>query len=397
MCEERNVPDEELIVHSGILVGGFLAHLFLNALNTAYSTVLSLIKEELVLNYTLSGALMSSYFIGYTIGQIPWGLLADRVGSRRTITLSIIGIAIFTVLFGMATNIWQAIASRFVAGLLGAGVFVPGVKLISAWFSPRRRGTALGALSIGGSIGLVITSWAAPIMALSKGWRRPMIIYGALGLVSSVAIWRMIKDKKQKVVSVRARVNLVSVLRSRSFWILALIQFIRLGSNFAFISWLPILLKEEYGLSLISAGIAFSLFNLSGMFANPAGGLMSDRMGEKLVILVSFSVIALDVLLFTLVRVSPLVYLVAFVLGWFINFVRTPSFSILPKIYGIEAAGRISGIHNTFASLGALVLPLLLGFIRDVTYSYQTGWVILSALLFFGTFVTLFLEYNPYL
>jgi MFS family permease len=240
MFKERNGPDEELIVHSGVLVGGFLAHLFLNALNTAYSTVLSLIKEELVLSYTLSGALMSSYFIGYTIGQIPWGLLSDKVGSRRVITLSIVGIALFTVLFGMAADIWQAIVARFLAGLLGAGVFVPGVKLISAWFSPRRRGTALGALSVGGSIGLVITSWIAPIMALSQGWRSSMIIYGALGLASSAAIWKMIKDRDQADASDGARVDLISALRSRSFWILALTQFIRLGSNFAFIGFLII-------------------------------------------------------------------------------------------------------------------------------------------------------------
>jgi nitrate/nitrite transporter NarK len=131
------------------------------------------------------------------------------------------------------------------------------------------------------------------------------------------------------------------------------------------------------------------------MVANPAGGFMSDRMGEKWVSLISFSAIAFDILLFTFVRVSPMVYLVAFVLGWFINFVRSPFFTVLPKLYGVEVAGRISGIHNTFASLGALTLPLLLGFIRDVTHSYQTGWMILSALLFFGAFVTLLLEHNP--
>jgi len=394
MSEEKG-SGEELIVHSGVLVGGVLAHFFLNALNTAYSTVLVLIKEEFALSYTLSGALMSSYFVGYTIGQIPWGLLADRVGSRKTMTLSIIGIATFTVFFGLAADIWQAIASRFLAGLLGAGVFVPGVKLISGWFSPRRRGTALGILSVGGSIGLVTTSWTAPLLAIGHGWRWSTIAYGALGLASSAAIWRLLKDRGRVETSAETRVDLAGVIRGRSFWILALTQFIRLGSNFAFISWLPLLLQEEYGLGLVSAGIAFSLFNLAGMFANPAGGFMSDRIGEKAVILVSFSAVALSVLLFTVVRMSPLVFVVAFVLGWFINFVRSPSFTILPKLYGVEAAGKISGIHNTFASLGALALPLLLGYIRDVTDSYQAGWMILSALLFSGTVVNLFLERRP--
>ncbi|MEM3070549.1 MAG: MFS transporter, partial [Candidatus Bathyarchaeia archaeon] len=77
----------------GILVGGFLSLFILNLLNSAYSPVLILIKEELALTYTLSGALMSSYHVGYTIGQIPWGYIADRYGCRRAMTMSLIGTA----------------------------------------------------------------------------------------------------------------------------------------------------------------------------------------------------------------------------------------------------------------------------------------------------------------
>lgn len=63
--------NEGIFRHARIFVGGFLALCFLSILNSAYSTVLSLIKDELTLTYTLSGALMSSYFIGYMMGQIP--------------------------------------------------------------------------------------------------------------------------------------------------------------------------------------------------------------------------------------------------------------------------------------------------------------------------------------
>jgi len=58
-----------------VLLGGFLALTVLSIMNSAYSYVLSSIKGELLLSYTESGALMSAYFTGYTVGQIPWGLL----------------------------------------------------------------------------------------------------------------------------------------------------------------------------------------------------------------------------------------------------------------------------------------------------------------------------------
>ena len=72
-------------------------------------------------------------------------------------------------------------------------------------------------------------------------------------------------------------------------------------------------------------------------------------------------------------------------LGWLINFVRSPSFTIIPRLFSTEAAGSLSGVHNTFASLGALSLPLLLGVVKDATTSYDLGWFILSTLMLIGT------------
>lgn len=375
----------------GILVGGSLALLFLNIINSSYSTVLSLIKGELALSYTLSGALMSSYFLGYTVGQVPGGYLADRIGARRVITLSLLGAASSTVLFGFSVDILQVIAARFLAGLLGAGIFVPCVKLVSSWFSPGERGTALGILNIGGSVGLIIASWTTPLLSVSLGWRGAIVIFGSIGILTSALVWLKIEDRSGLQLPENNR-GLEEIISARSFWILAATQFMRLGAYYTFIAWLPLLYQEEYGLSLVAAGTAFSLFNFAGLVSNPLGGFISDRVGEKSVILASFFTVALSILLFMFVKSFPVLYFSAFAIGWFINFVRSPSFTILPKLYGADAAGKISGIHNTFASVGALSLPLLLGYVKDSTLSYQMGFLALSILLLFGTLICLFIK-----
>lgn len=138
--------------------------------------------------------------------------------------------------------------------------------------------------------------------------------------------------------------------------------------------------------------MALSLFNFAGMLSNPLGGVVSDRVGEKTVIFISFFVLALDVFMFTRFKTFTLIFVAVFILGWFINFIRSPSFAILPKLYGVEVAGHYSGIHNTFASLGALSLPLFLGYVRDITDSYWMGWMTLSTLLMLGSIITLFLN-----
>ena len=68
-----SVKDGEnvFVKYSSIIFGCFLAFFLLNVLNSSYSTVLEMIKTEFNLTYTMSGALMSSYFVGYMVGQIP--------------------------------------------------------------------------------------------------------------------------------------------------------------------------------------------------------------------------------------------------------------------------------------------------------------------------------------
>ncbi len=378
----------------GVLAGGFLAFFSLNILNTSYSIVMALIKADLALTYTMSGALTSVYFVGYAIGQVPWGALADRIGSRRVMVASILGIAVSTILFGFAQGFWQAALARLVAGLLGAGVFVPGVRLVSGWFPPEERGTALGILSIGGSVGLITSSTLSPYIATIIGWRATIMGIGLLGLTLTAVLWMTLKDNEAEE-RTGGDGDLRDVLSDRSFWALGAIQMARLGANYAFIAWLPLLLQEEFGMSLVAAGAAFSFFNVAGMVANPLGGIISDRLGERIVLLVSFAVLAVSTFAFTLVKGGLPMYAVILVIGWFINFVRSPSFALIPRLYGVERAGRVSGIQNTFASIGALILPFLIGYIRDATDSYWAGWIALALILGAVAVSALFLRTAP--
>lgn len=380
-----------LRANARILAGGFTAFFFLNILNSSYSTLMALIKSELHLSYTMSGALMSAYFVGYTLGQIPWGLLADRHGSRRVMAASILGIACATTLFGRATVFWHAAAARFLSGILGAGVFVPAVRLVSGWFPPESRGTALGLLSTGGSVGLITASWLAPYAATMLGWRATIIVSGVLGVASSAAIYLALRDKPGQTSSPSLLRDFREIASTRSFWALALVQMVRLGANYAFIAWLPLLLQEEFGMGLVAAGAAFSLFNVAGMVSNPMGGVFSDRLGERRTLVASFALLGLSAFSLTLVRGGAALYGSIVATGWFINFVRSPSFAIIPRLYGVDRAGKVSGLQNTFASIGALILPLFLGYVRDATASYWAGWTALSALLFLVAGVNLLL------
>jgi len=360
-----------------ILFGGFLSLATLSMMNAAYTNVLDSIKLDLGLTYTLTGALMSAYFIGYTLGQIPWGVLSDRRGSRLTMSLSVLGLSLSTLLFGFSDSIVMAVALRFLAGLLGAGIFVPGVKLVSSWFSSDERGTALGLLNIGGSTGLILASWFVPVLSADLGWNAGLRLTGALGVASAALCFMLLKDRETEIRPLNLRELPVD---RKEFWVLSFMQFIRLGSYYTFIAWMPLVLREDYGFSIVATSAAMSLLNLAGIIANPVGGLVSDRLGEPRVLSGGFLVLAVLIFSLALQPGGVLLYALIFLLGWFLNFSRSPSFTIIPRLFGTSSAGSISGINNTFASFGAFALPLMLGYIRDYTQSYQVGWFTLAAL-----------------
>jgi nitrate/nitrite transporter NarK len=112
-------------------------------------------------------------------------------------------------------------------------------------------------------------------------------------------------------------------------------------------------------------------------------------------LLVSFAVLAVASFAFTLVKGGLPTYAVILIIIWFINFVRSPSFALIPRLYGVERAGRVSGVQNAFASIGALVLPFLIGYIRDTTASYWAGWIALSLILGAVSVSALFLRTSP--
>ncbi len=362
----------------------------LSIMNSAYSNILETIKWDLALNYTQSGALMSAYFLGYMLGQIPWGIMADKFGSKPVISLSVLGVSISTITFGFSRGINMAIITRFIAGLLGAGIFVPVVRLVSSWFNHKERGTALGILNIGGSLGLIIASWAAPYLNLSIGWRLTLKLIGIFGGFSAFIVWFLLKDN---VSTSYGRIKLSSIpFWDKRFWVLAFSQFIRLGSYYTFIAWLPLVMKEEFGFSIIMTSTSMSLYNIAGILANPLGGVTSDQVGERTVLLASFGLLGIVILIFK-GNISMLAaYGSVFLIGWVINFVRSPAFTIIPRIFGTEIAGSVSGIHNTFAAFGALAIPFTLGYIKDYTASYNIGWLTVSGLAFLTSFILLTLE-----
>jgi NNP family nitrate/nitrite transporter-like MFS transporter len=272
------------------------------------------------------------------------------------------------------------IATRFAAGVLGAGIFVPSVRLISAWFPSGNRGLAIGLFGAGTSVGGIVVSFSSPFIALLLEWRWSVRTLTFLGFFIAFMIGLWLRDAPQTASISKGSGSLKEIISSRAFWILGYDQLIRLGLTYAASAWLPTFVSESYGLSTATASLSLTLMNLIGVFSNPGGGMLSDRMGEIKSALPALAFITPAVFLLAAYRDLILIWVLIGILGFFINFLRSPLFSILPKIYGLRQSGAVTGYQNTFASAGAFLFPFVIGSSRDISGSFTTGWISLAIL-----------------
>ena len=123
-----------------------------------------------------AGGLLATYtLVASAIGGIAMGTLADRIGRKRTLMLSIGCYALFTFLSGVAANYTQLAIFRALEGLGFGGEWAVGSVLMSEWAEPERRGRLLGFVQGSWAIGWLAANLAFQIVASTAGpnpgWR----------------------------------------------------------------------------------------------------------------------------------------------------------------------------------------------------------------------------------
>ena len=134
------------------------------------------------------GLVFGAFALGYAVFMVPCGMLADRWGPRKSLTLSVFFWSLFTLCTGLATGISVLIGIRFLFGLAEAGVYPQAARALHNWTLTPERGLALGLLNMGSRLGAAFGLLAAPVCVAWLGWRESFAVLGIIGVIWA-AIW----------------------------------------------------------------------------------------------------------------------------------------------------------------------------------------------------------------
>src|ERR1700722_6519088 len=172
-----------------------LAYTFNFIDRTIIATIGQAIKVDLKITDTQLGLLGGlSFAVLYTLLGIPIARMAERWNRVTIISLALVVWSGFTVACGFAGNFLSLLAMRVGVGVGEAGCSPPSHSLISDYFEPKRRASALGVYAFGIPLGSMIGAISGGGLAEHAGWRVAFMIVGAPGVLLAIAVKLFVRE-----------------------------------------------------------------------------------------------------------------------------------------------------------------------------------------------------------
>lgn len=342
----------------------------------------SVMTNEIMRDFNVSasklGNLSAFYLYAYTLMQIPVGILLDRFGPRRLLTFAILCCALGSFMLGTAKIFTVAALGRFLIGV-GSSFAPVGCMHLAATLLPLNRFALMtGVMLTIGMAGAVGGEAPLSMLIAKLGWRETLILFAGIGIVLSMIIWALIRDKI--IVSDTYKqghrtgflTGIRRVLRNKQIWIVSIYGGLMYLPTPAFAGlWGVSFLMQSYQLPRTAAALYVSLIFIGWAIGAPLFGWFSDRIGKRRPPMAIGSIGALIcILLILYITTLPVVLMgvLLFLFGFFSSGFL-PAFSVAREINPPETNATALGFVNTLNNMGGALAQPFIGLLLDLQWN----------------------------
>ncbi|KAA0121284.1 MFS transporter [Methylobacterium sp. P1-11] len=389
--------------------------------------VLPFVKKEFAMTNTEAGAVVSLFFVGYSVMQIPAGLLVKRLGTRIVFPIFMILTSLFTGLLGTTGSAFAMKLNRLALGFAEAPLPVTMLSTMNRWFPPQEKGTAVGLFLAAAKFGPVIVPPLGALIIATLGWEYVFFICALPGLVFAVLWYFFVVDEpgRSRFVSPAEAAHIGSALpltpagrspstapasvgtprfvrldrlirgrpvrpvataketfASGNIWGLAVGYLMMTGIINVILAWLPTYLTNVKHFSLMNVGFVASAPFIGGVLGNIMGGVFSDRIVGKrrkpTILISTVSTVFMMVALIHAPNEPVTLAILLFLTGFLLN-VGYSSFTVYPAGLTTKDAYPLAvSVVNTGGQAGGALFPFLTGLLLDA-YSWDAVFLFLGA------------------
>ena len=334
-----------------------------------------------------SGNALSKLVVGPVFGFLA-GWIVDRFGPRRLMMAGIVMAGGALVGLAHMTSLWMFYLF-YLFNALGyvCGGPLPVQVLLSRWFD-RARGKAMGFAYLGIGIGGALVPLLSARLVAAFGWRGALQILGIVIIVLALPLAYFVQEAPDRPPEVGRQDSPTApighVFRSRAFYLLAVGSMCSIAAVGGTNQHLKLFLSLDQHYTQAAAATVISTVLAFSIGGRLLMGWLADRMPKKHVMLIIYLLIAAAIPLLFLAHAQPAMYAFAAVFGLGLG----GEYMIIPlmaaELFGVRVLGRLMGVVLTADGVAEAVSPMGIGYLRDITGSYRTGFVVLIAIALAG-------------
>jgi MFS transporter, ACS family, hexuronate transporter len=397
-----------------VTLGTVLNYLARSTLSVAAPTL----KEEFSMSTEDYSWVVLAFQASYTVMQTVAGTVLDAVGTRLGFFLFAIGWGLANMAHGFATG-WQSLAVfRGLLGATEAAAIPAGAKTVATWFPPRERPLATSLFQMGTSVGNMIAPPLVAFCILAWNWQAAFYVTGALSLLWAGMWWfgyrdpavhpRLSQAERDTIEAGRADdvqgkpATKQDVLKSRSFWAIAIPRFLSEPAWQTFNFFIPLYLVAVWKLDLKSIALWAWLPFLAADFGSLAAGLLPTRLMKRGASLLNSRKITMTLGALCMIgpaciglATSPGMAIALFCVGGFAHqMLNGALMTLCSDVFDSKTVGTATGMAGTSAWIGGMLFTLAIGQSAD-EFGYNPLFVALAALDFLAAVVLWWLLRNP--
>jgi MFS transporter, Spinster family, sphingosine-1-phosphate transporter len=356
-----------------------------------FSVVLPLIKADLKLSDAELGLIASSLVWTYGLLVPVAGFIGDKLSRKTIIGSSLLFWSIATLATGLSTTLAQFVMLRGVATGGGEAFYAPAANALISEEHKRRRSLALAIHQSAVYFGIILSGLIAGYIAEQYGWRNAFYLFGGAGiLVAIVIFFRLRKDMPAQLatpVSIGKTARVVArtptiILLTAAF---ACMVFVNVG----YLTWMPSLLVEKFGLSITQAGFSSMFYHHLGAFIGVIiGGYLADKFSRRnpgyRLLLQSIALFggAPFIYYIGMGDTATATYIALFLFGLFRGAYDSNIFASLFEVVNPAIRSSASGLMLMCAFLVGAFAPYILGIVKPtVGLAAGMSWLWISYFL----------------
>ncbi|MGA8600527.1 MAG: MFS transporter [Beijerinckiaceae bacterium] len=355
--------------------------------------MLSAIAKDLGLGPTAGASLATFTLIGAVIGGFVFGILADRYGRVRVLSLTILIFAAFTGLSAFAQGYWDLVAYRTIAGLGLGGEFGIGMALVAEAWPASQRARASSYVGLGWQAGVLAAALITPVLLPLFGWRG-MFLVGLVPALASFVIRRSVGEPDLFVRNKAAGFPVRLLVKDAATAKVSLGMFILCSvQNFGYYGlmiWMPNYLARQFGFSLTQSALWTAVTILGMGFGIWLFGELADRIGRR-PIFIAYQIGAFVMVLVYSQLTNPTALLIGgAIMGLFVNGMLGGYGALMSELYPTNARATAQNVlfnlGRGVGGFGPVVIASLAG-----AYSFSAAIALLAIIYLVDIAATYFL------